>query len=123
MFPQTEYGELAEWLPLREEDFHFVGYRRPKRFFAGIQRPLRVISTPPALGIVEDALYTPTTRAWKPFDGTIYDCDLRQVPGVVIHRGLEDCRFHADPVQYTGSVEDLPVYEPTSTTDISCSSR
>lgn len=108
--PPAAAGQ-REALDLTAGDFRFVHYANPDRFFASEPRPFRLVLSPPALATYGNAVYTPSTRAWKPFDGALYDAAGNRIAASVIRRAREDTPFTSEPESYGGDTSGLPVYD------------
>lgn len=98
-------------IAIQASDFQFVDYPDPNKYFRADPRPFRVIESPPSLAMYNDAIYTPATRAFKPFTGTIYDSELKRVEAARVFRRRGDVPQDEEPLIYEGNPSDLPHYE------------
>ncbi len=98
-------------IPLTSDDFRFVYYRNPDRFFRAAPRYFRIAPTPPRLRTYTNAIYTPATRVSKPFDGCLYDSDLTRIDASIVRRQREEIALTTEPERFAGNPKDLPVYD------------
>mgnify|MGYP003617659334 CR=1 FL=1 len=98
-------------IPLTSDDFEFVYYRNPDRFFRAVPRYFRIVPAPPALKVYSNAIYTPTTRFSKPFDGCLYDSELTRLDASCVRRQRGELLLTTEPERYAGNPADLPVYD------------
>ena len=98
-------------IPLTSDDFRFVYYRNPDRFFRAAPKQFRVVQAPPALRTYTNVIYTPATRPSKPFDGCLYDSELNRLDASCVRRQRAETLLSTEPERYAGNPNELPVYD------------
>lgn len=103
-------NEPAE-MDITSDDFRFVYYSKPERFFRG-QRPFRLIHSKPALTTFTNVIYTPAIRGGaKQRLGCLYDDELNVIDHSLTLRRRADDLFNTDPPRFTDDLSDLPIYD------------
>lgn len=90
--------------------FSFLGYDDPARFFRPKNRPYQVISGEPPVRLLENAVYVPQTNKGLP-NGCLYDDDLIRVDDSCTVRGTNDRVLNLDEKKLRIRRDDLPVFE------------
>lgn len=98
-------------IPLTSDDYRFVYYRNPDRFFRAAPLHYRIAPAPPALRAYSNVIYTPATRLSKPFDGCLYDSELTRIDASCVRRQRTETLLSTEPERYEGNPSELPVYD------------
>lgn len=106
----TPYQDSVK-VPLDSRQFSFVGYRNPNRFFKSRGRPYEVRIGTTNFKSYANAVYTPSTRSYKPFDGCLYDSFGQRLDATCIVRGPKDDCLNSDELRLKTTNQDLPLYE------------
>lgn len=109
--PDPRHAAVEPAIDITSDDFRFVHFSKPERFFRG-ERPFRLFPANPALTTYENVIYTPAVRGGaKQRVGCLYDQELNQIPDALTLRRRSDDLFNTDPPRFSGDVNDLPVYD------------
>jgi capsular polysaccharide biosynthesis protein len=106
-----QFAEGAAEIPLTSDDFQFVFYRDPERFFRGGNRPFRLIQTRPSLTTHLNVVYTPVVWAPNQRLGCLYDEDLTRIEPSINRYGRDDKVRNTDPERLYIQPDELPVYD------------